>query len=105
MNFSITGPITEQKYRITMEDGSQWEIPVLLIALNRAEYYAKVDEVELNESLNKDTVPLFESCEDEIEDWAKGNMDWEDIRHAAKCVKQSSTDFQEGWVNGDAEIV
>ena len=106
MNFSISGPLVDKKYQIEMPDGSLWEIPVLLIALDRARYYAKVDDVDLNEALNDDTIPLFEADEYEIEDWAKNNMDWKDVSSSAICVSfPGETDFQEGWVNGEVKVV
>ena len=105
MNIAVSGPIVDMKYRAIMEDGSIYEVPVLFIAMDRARYYAKIDDVELNESLNNDTIPLFLDDEYEIADWAKNNMDWDDVKNVAKQVKgPSNVDFQEGWVNGEYAI-
>jgi hypothetical protein len=105
MNFTIDGVFTDKKYQVTMIDRSVWEVPVLIIALNRANYYAKLDEVTLQEALDE-TVELFETDDYEIEDWARGNMNWEDVWSAAKCVKQPSfSDYADGWINGEAHIV
>jgi len=33
-------------------------------------------------------------------------MNWEDVKSEARLVEQSSEcDFQEGWMNGDKEII
>ena len=92
-----------------MPDNSQWDIPVDIIAKNRAEYYAKQDDVPFKESLEEDTLPLFEADEYEIVDWAGNNMDWKDVKDFAfevlvyKGLKE--VDFQDGWVNGAHEII
>ena len=92
-------------YAVTMEDGSVWEVPVILIACSHAEYYAKVDEVSFEEAL-KDSSALFEADDFEVEDWAKNNMNWTDVEASARCVKNPmEVDFHEGWVNGEAEVV
>ena len=95
-------------YRITMSNGDMWSIPVWTIMLNRAEYYAKVDDIPIDESLNEDTIPLFRDDEDEIEDWARNNMDWEDVMNVAEFTgaDKGSVDYQEEWKNPkDVEII
>lgn len=97
-----------KKYlQVEMPDGSKWAVPVEVIALNRARYYAKNDGICLDQSLNEDTLPLFDSSPFEIEDWAANNMNWTDVRCIAVQVKQPDPefDYQEGWVNGDKQII
>ncbi len=87
-----------------MPDGSTWDVPAKIIAENRAKYYAEKDletsyEAELKCALDDDFT---------IEDWAANNMDWEDIKAHATRIKQEremNVDFQEGWVNGEKEVV
>ena len=98
--------ILDNKYRVTMPDGSTWEVPVRLIAENRAEYYVKEFGGDIENSLKIGTLPLFEEDDYEIANWAKGNMDWSDVKEYAIQVKSlEDPDFQEGWVNGNYEIV
>ena len=107
MNFQISADsrVMNMHYRVHMEDGSKYDVPLLIIALNRAQYYAKQDNITLQESLDNDTLPMFENDE-EIEDWARNNMDWDDVSSLAKCVKTpDDVDFQESWMNGEFEIV
>ena len=91
--------------QITMPDGSKWAVPVDVIAMNRAVYYAKNDGISIEDSLNNDTNPLFESDDFEIEDWAANNMNWSDVEHLAVCTRKGEIDFDEGWANGDKDVV
>lgn len=99
----------KDKYlRVTMPDGSTWDIPILIIAENRAKYYAENDEDflgDVEKALEEDTLPLFASDEYEIMEWASNNMDWDDVSDFATMVEFSDCDYQEGWINGDKEIV
>lgn len=91
--------------RVTMPDGSRWDVPAQVIAENRARYYAEVDptttyEEELEFTLSDDY---------ELKDWAAGNMNWSDVvAHARKVSDReplSASEFQEGWVNGPKQVV
>ncbi len=96
----------ENKFlRITMPDDSQWDVSVMIIAKNRAKWYEK-DFGSFEESLYKDTLPLFED-DYEIEDWAENNMNWEDVKDFAKKVilPTLEVDYQDGWINGKKEII
>ncbi len=108
--------IDEKFLRVTMPDGSKWDVPVKKIAEHRARYYyqryiKEQEKSEFNsfqESYDTDTVPLFESDDYEIEDWAANNMNWKDIVAFARKVeshRMTDADFQEGWINGDKDIV
>lgn len=89
---------------VTMPDESVWAVPVEIIASNRATYYAHEFGSDVEESLAKDTLPLFDGDAFEIEDWAANNMNWEDVVNHARLIKEGETDYQEGWVNGEKEV-
>jgi len=91
--------------RVTMPDGSQYDVPVDAIAKNRAEHYKDEFGGNLKRSLDEDTMPLFESDDYEIEDWAQNNMNWSEVKDIAVKVCDGDVDFDEGWVNGEKEIV
>ena len=91
--------------RITMPDGSKWDVPVKFVALDRAKYYAKEFDDNSDRSLMEDTMPLFNSDTYQIKDWAANNMDWDDVKENAIMVSSPECDYQEGWVNGEAEVV
>jgi len=45
----------------------------------------------------------------EIKDWASSNMNWDDVQSIAKKADLPcdipEIDYQEGWVNGNKEII
>lgn len=94
--------------RITMPDGSKWDVPVMAIARNRATFYAQEFGNDVERSLTEDTLPLFAEDEFEIRDWAANNMDWDDVADQAVLAvpsKLSERDKQRGWMNGAKEFV
>ena len=90
-------------YAVTMPNGDIYGIPAHVIADNYANYYATKGEDYLE---NYDAmVYWFDTNDYEFADWAKSNMDWDDVQeHAVLLESQTkSCDFQDGWVNGDYE--
>ncbi|OTG93622.1 hypothetical protein B9T24_14225 [Acinetobacter sp. ANC 4654] len=96
--------ILDKNYVVEMEDNSKWAVPVRIIAEHRAKYFAKKDGISLEESLNDDTVPLFESNDYEIHDWAANNLNFSDVQHVAKQIGMPDVDYEDGWANGEYEI-
>jgi len=99
--------VMERKLRVTMPDGSKWDVPVSEIARNRAENYKEEFDNDVEKSLIEDTIPLFEEDDYEIKDWAAGNMNWSDISQFAVKVESvpKPINFEEGWMNGEKEII
>ncbi len=98
--------VMDKKLRVTMPDGSKWDVPVSVIANDRAKFYADEQGGSVELSLKKDTIPLFEENEYEIEDWASNNMNWSEVETRAVMFSgPSMSDYRGGWVNGDKEIV
>ena len=91
--------------RVEMPDGSKWDVPVSIIAKNRAEFYKDEFDGDIEKSLTKDTIPLFENVEYEIEDWAQNNMYWSEVEPHATKVEDENPDYEDGWCNGDKEII
>ena len=95
--------------RVTMPDGSMWDVPVDIIARNRAQHYADEYGGDVQRSLDEDTILLFEGDDLEIMDWAVNEMNWSDVAAKAKRIsyrpEPTADDFQEGWIEGDKEIV
>lgn len=86
-------------YQFTTQNGEVWVVPVHVIAMNRAEYYADEFDGSVERSMAEDTVPLFED-DAEVEDWAQNNMNWEDVAADARKVGNADrVDMQESWVN------
>jgi len=51
--------IKKAKLRITMPDGSRWDVPISIIANDRANYYKNEFGDSLQRSLDEDTWPVF----------------------------------------------
>jgi hypothetical protein len=90
----------EGLYIVTMPDGSEWGVPIEVIARDRAAHYAHEYDGDVERSLQEDTYPLFLSDHYEIHDWAANNMNWEDVEPHSKRLTFADTDYQEGWCNG-----
>lgn len=90
---------------ITMPDGSEWGVPVEIIARDRAESYAAEFDGDVDRSLKEDTLPLFAEDEYNVQDWAANNMNWDDVeKHARKIKEPGSVDYQDGLINGDKSV-
>lgn len=93
----------DSRYIVIMPDGSQWSVPVELIAENRAKYYAGNAGISMEASL-EETWELFQD-EFEISDWAKNNMDWKDVsKEAEQVVDPEPCDYEAAWSNADWEV-
>lgn len=93
-------------YVVEMSDGSQWGVPVDIIARSRAEYYADLYDGDVERSLKEDTLPLFAEYPYTIEDWAANNMDWIDVRPYAFIIRQAEPiDFDAGWCCGHINVI
>lgn len=96
-------------YVVAMPDGSRWAVPLMVIATDRAKAYAGEFGDDLERSLSEDTLPLFESDPDDAHDWAANNMNWSDVQAHARiynpATPMTDEDFQEGWVNGEYQVV
>lgn len=100
--------VLENFLRVTMPDGSRYDVPVMIIAENRAKFYADISEIPVEEALGE-TENLFKEDNYEIEEWASSNMNWDEVEDHATLVieelEKPKIDFQDGWVNGNKEIV
>lgn len=106
MNSNNEAPKTRKLLSVEMPDGSKWGVPVDMIARNRAAHYAHEFDGDVERSLAEDTMPLFESDDYEIHDWAVSNMNWDDFKgHQFKLSEASPVDFQDGWLGGEKEVV
>ncbi len=101
--------MTTKVLRVTMPNGDIWDVLAHLIAHERAVYYANRDhgEDDSKEKLGTYTEEYEYAMDDEgtLIDWAEGNMDWKDVAKYATLIESAAVDLQEGWVNGDKEVV
>lgn len=75
-------------FHIKFTDGTVFEAPTSVVANDRAACYhdLKADEFPTLDAALKDTTELFTSDPYQIEDWAKSNMNWADIRPHAVLI-------------------
>lgn len=86
-----------------MPDGSKWDVPVHLIAHDRAKYYG--DNSNPEDSYDDEYAFAIDN-EEVLQDWAENNMDWSDVRpQAIKVEAASEVDYDDGWVNGEKDFV
>lgn len=92
---------TSAIYRVEMTDGSLWDVPVQVIADSRDEFYREHNEDTIG-SIRDGTMDSSE-----IADWAQNDMNWSDVKEfAVKAeAKPKKIDWEEGWTNGEKEIV
>ena len=96
--------------RVTMGDGSKWDIPAIIIAKDRARYYAEKDAgINTGKEFSRIYQEEIKNCLTdnyfEILDWAANNMNWEDVKDDAEKVSSLEVNFQEGWINGEKEVI
>lgn len=96
--------MTAEKFlRVTMPDGSEWDVPAHVIADDRARYYAESDPHTTYQEAYDETI----SDPSDLIEWAEGDMNWSDVvAHAVKVETQArAVDYQDGWVNGDKRVI
>lgn len=104
--------MTKKMIRVTMGDGSKWDVPMEVVSRSYATYWANRDHPPATSPRHKwdDAFARFfeYAMADEHSglDWAVNNMDWNDVaRHAVRVNPSRPEDYQEGWVNGEKEVV
>lgn len=97
------GGSVKRYYAVTMPNGEIYGIPAHVIADNYANYYATKGE-DYQENYDA-MLYWFDTNDYNFADWAKDNMDWDDVKERAVLLGRlkESCDFQDGWVNGDYE--
>lgn len=93
--------------RVTMENGEIWDIPLTVIAADRAHYLFtnNKDEFSSQGDAFKRVMQEFEDDNFEADDWASNNMDWESVLPHAVRVGEPVLDYDYLWVNGDKELI
>lgn len=88
-------------YTVKMSNGDVYGVPAIVIADNYATYYHSIGEnyKECFEAM----IHWFDTGDYEFADWAKSNMDWDEVKNHAFIVKRENknVDYQDDWVNGE----
>lgn len=98
-------PFRRRYYTVTMSNGDIYRIPAEIIAENYAKHYSSQGD-DYAECYNA-MIDWFDEGEIEFADWAKNNMDWEDVKDCAVLLERngSGVDYQDGWVNGEYKYI
>lgn len=95
--------------RVTMPDGARYDVPADIIADHIAgEFAAERGPKGTPEHDSEFELIKAETLQnnDTLLDWAANNMNWSDVVDVAIQVESpSEIDYQDGWVNGEKEIV
>ena len=102
-------PLESKFLRVEFYDAI-FDIPLEIIAINRAKYYVQKD-IENGVVKKKDKKQAIDK---EIEyalannveciDWASNNMDWQDVKPYAKTIYKEKPNYNEQWPNADKTI-
>jgi len=89
--------------RVTMPDGSQWDIPAMYIAHHRAAYYASQETDTRYVTIYDNTLAFS----DLLFEWADNRMSWDEIRTVARrvVIEADIPLYQDAWPNALKEII
>jgi hypothetical protein len=94
---------------VEMSDSKRWAIPSMLIAKDRAAYYAKLDSERGDgeyDTIYEDELEYALSDDYELTDWAHNSMNWADV--SAQAVEllpvNANADYGKDWVNAPMAI-
>ena len=88
-------------YVVKMSNGEKYAIPAKTIASNYAKYYEKEHGEGFKENFDA-MMEWFDRKDYKFADWAKNNMDWNDVKDVAILIedKPKTHDYQNDWMNG-----
>lgn len=88
----------------TFPSGHVYRVPTSVIAANRAKHYASEFDGDEQRSLKEDTEPLFTSHPNEVNEWAKNNMNWEELADQAFLIRFEGSDPANAWMEATGEV-
>lgn len=95
----------KRMYTVKMSNGDIYGVPAEVIADNYAKFYESLGE-EYQENYDA-MIQWFDERDYEFADWAKNNMDWDDVKTAAVLLVKAKKDidYQNEWVNGEYNLI
>jgi hypothetical protein len=96
----------EKNLTVKFHKGLVYEIPALIIAENRANYYAELDGYEKESQEWFDEVNRALEDEYEIFSWMQNSMEWKDLQPYALLVSNIENDINldQEWNDGEHSI-
>ncbi|ELB6352582.1 hypothetical protein RH380_003399 [Escherichia coli] len=89
--------------RFSMPDGSEWIMPLRVIARHHAQHHAKKHGVTTLEWLKSHTIPLFTADHNAIVEWAK-TIPWENVAEYAHMLKPPKDRQEISWLTAEKII-
>ena len=93
---------------VEFPDRSIFQIPIGIIALNRAEYYAIKeggDDAVKYSTIFEEEYQYTLGDPTELIDWASNNMNWSDIEDYAIQETTKGVDFNEEWASAIKSVL
>lgn len=92
---------------VTFPTGERYGVPAHIIAQDRATYYAQRDHPDNEEKRSEKLQQELEYAlgeTSELIDWAKNNMDWDDLNHHAERLDPPERDLDDLWMDADLTV-
>lgn len=89
--------------RFSMPDGSEWTVPLKVVARLHAQRHAKIRGVTTLEWLKSHTIPLFTADHNAIVEWAK-TIPWQDVAEYAHMIKLPKDMHEISWLTAEKII-
>jgi hypothetical protein len=80
--------------RIKFPNGDKFNVPTRIVAINRANYYAKKEDTPQG-STSWEKLLTESHDKDELLDWVENNMDWLDLQPYAERVDEDEPDYSD----------
>lgn len=83
-----------------MPDGSEFIVPAEIVARRYAIRYSD------NREEYETELKFMMSEHKTLIDWCENNLNWDDVeRHAVLHKQADAVDYQDGWCNGEKEVI
>ena len=93
--------------RVTMPDGSKWDVPAEKIADHRANYYAKLDSergIGSFDDVYQEEKKYALGSSFELIDWASNSMNWSEVAQFAEEAAVGQPEGAGGLVRQVAQV-
>jgi hypothetical protein len=89
-------------------DGSKWLIPLSAIVDNYARFLQTLADFAHDpwEAVREHAGKRFEGGSPTAADWARGDMNWSDVKaHAVRVTEPDPLDMDDSWTNGKMRVI
>jgi hypothetical protein len=94
----------EKNLVIKFHNGITHEIPAIIVAENRADYYMSIDGYEKDSQEYLDEVNHALEDEFELFDWLQNSMSWDMLSQYIVECEHSDVDLSDEWMEGKHTI-